>query len=343
MPTPATSSSPNTTGAVNAGQHSHSETSIGLAVEWPTWLVIAAIALAWGVLVFGVPQLALWLRLGALVLVLTWYMSLQHELIHGHPTRNAAVNRSLGLLPLAVWYPYDLYRASHLTHHHDPDLTLPGVDPESNYVPRAQAAHMSAVAHFLAASQRTVLGRLALGPGLVIAQLARELTRALRQPRSAHAHTLLKAWAVHGALLAALLWVLASYAQMAVWQYIALAAYPALGLAMLRSLYEHRPAALPAHRIVVNEAGLLWRLLYLNNNYHAVHHAHPGLAWYRIPANYWADRAGYLERNGGFRVAGYAWLFRHYAWRPIDACVHGSLPQAQHSATRKSSFFSHSA
>jgi fatty acid desaturase len=172
--------------------------------------------------------------------------------------------------------------ARHLTHHHDPDLTLPGVDPESNYMPRAEAAHMGGVARFLAASQRTVLGRLALGPGLVIAQLARNLLKALRQPHSAQAHTLLRAWAVHGALLAALMWVLAHYAQVAVWQYIVLTAYPALGLAMLRSLYEHRPAALPAHRIVVNESGWLWRLLYLNNNYHAVHHAHPGLAWYRI-------------------------------------------------------------
>ncbi len=33
------------------------------------------------------------------------YMSLQHELIHGHPTPWRWCNQLLGTLPLAVWYP----------------------------------------------------------------------------------------------------------------------------------------------------------------------------------------------------------------------------------------------
>ena len=99
-------------------------------------------------------------------------------------------------------------------------------------------------------------------------------------------------------------------------------AYPALGLAMLRSFYEHRPAALPAHRIVINEAAWPWRLLYLNNNYHAVHHAHPGLAWYRIPADYRANRAAYLEGNGGFLLKGYARLLWRHALKPVDSPIH---------------------
>ena len=37
----------------------------------------------------------------------------------------------LGYAPFAVWYPYTLYRDSHLLHHNDEDLTLPGIDPES--------------------------------------------------------------------------------------------------------------------------------------------------------------------------------------------------------------------
>jgi fatty acid desaturase len=62
-----------------------------------------------------------------------WYMSLQHELIHGHPTSRPWFNQLLGTLPLAVWYPYGLYRDSHLAHHHHHLLTQPVDDPESYY------------------------------------------------------------------------------------------------------------------------------------------------------------------------------------------------------------------
>ena len=97
-------------------------------------------------------------------------------------------------------------------------------------------------------------------------------------------------------------------------------------LAMLRSFHEHRPAAHPAHRIVINEAGWGWRLLYLNNNYHAVHHTHPSLPWYRLRAAYELDRPGYLARNGGFLVPGYGHLLRHHAVTPIDSPVFGPPP-----------------
>lgn len=60
-----------------------------------------------------------------LILLTAWYLSLQHELIHGHPTRWPRVNQLFGLLPLAVWYPYGLYRDSHLRHHRNDHLTDP--------------------------------------------------------------------------------------------------------------------------------------------------------------------------------------------------------------------------
>jgi fatty acid desaturase len=98
--------------------------------------------------------------------------------------------------------------------------------------------------------------------------------------------------------------------------------YPALGLAMLRSFYEHRPAEAPAHRVVINEAGWFWRLLYLNNNYHAVHHEAPDLPWYGIRGRYLAERGAVLRRNGGFLVEGYGALLRRYALRTIDSPIH---------------------
>ena len=73
-----------------------------------------------------------------LILLTARYMSLQHELIHGHPTRWPRVNQLFGLLPLAVWYPYGLYRDSHLRHHRNDHLTDPHEDPESYYFSAAQ-------------------------------------------------------------------------------------------------------------------------------------------------------------------------------------------------------------
>jgi fatty acid desaturase len=247
-----------------------------------------------------------------------WFMSLQHELLHGHPTRSKAVNRLIGLAPLAVWYPYDIYRSGHLAHHRDELLTQPGIDPESNYIDAHDFAALPIWIRPLWIAQRTALGRLLLGPMFVIAPAWLDIVR--KPLRGDFSQS--RIWAEHLALLAALLWALDRYAGIAPLHYVLGAGYPALGLAMLRSFYEHRPARLPEHRVVINEAGWGWRLLFLNNNYHSVHHESSSLAWYRIRSAYLADRAGYLARNGGFLVPGYAHLLRRHAWRAIDSPIH---------------------
>ena len=78
---------------------------------------------------------------------------------------------------------------------------------------------------------------------------------------------------------------------------------------------------LPAHRTVINEAAAPWRLLYLNNNYHVVHHAYPQAPWYQIPALYHADPAAWQAGNGGFVLPGYLYLIRHFAWATVDSPV----------------------
>jgi len=282
--------------------------------EWPTWLLWGVILVSWAVLVGTYGSIPTWVSTGLLIVLLAWYMSFQHELTHGHPTRNETINRLIGLPPLAVWYPFDTYKTDHLKHHDDARLTEPGVDTESNYITPEQAATMGPVALWLYKSQRTVLGRLFIGPAIVNVSLWTRLVRSLRKGETAE----LKVWSLHLPLVALLLWMLDQYTHISVWHYCFGIAYPALGLAMLRSLYEHRPGALPAHRTVINEAALPWRLLYLNNNYHVVHHAYPGVQWYKVPALYRADRAAYQERNGGFVLPGYFHLIRNFAFKPID-------------------------
>lgn len=300
------------------------------AFEWPTWLLWLTIWAGWLALVLNFEHLPLWFSTPLLVVLCAWYMSFQHELTHGHPTRSAAINRLLGLAPLAVWYPYDTYKVNHLKHHDDARLTEPGVDPESNYVPRAEAQHLSGLGRWLKTSQRTVLGRVVVGPALVILDLIKVTVRGIFQGD----FSMPKVWAVHLPILLLLLWGLERYTAVSALYYCCVVGYFAVGLAMVRSLYEHRPDTLPAHRTVINEAALFWRLLYLNNNYHVVHHNFPGIPWYRIPAMYRADAAGYQARNNGFVVPGYFSLLRKNLWTPVDSAV---LEEAQDMARERRS------
>lgn len=297
------------------------------AVEWPNALLILAVYGAWMVLVLQYRDLPPVLGTVGLALTCAWFMSLQHELLHGHPTRHDGINRLFGIPPLAAWYPYDIYRDSHIAHHRDDLLTTPGVDPESNYVDAARWQRMGRWQRFLHWSMRTVAGRFLLGPGLTIAAVWADIVRGPAQ----RGWPAVRTWAQHLLLLALLLWWVQAQAGISPLHYLFGIAYPALGLAMMRSFYEHRPAALPGHRIVVNEAGLFWRLLYLNNNYHAVHHAVPGLAWYRIPALWRAQRAQFLQGNGSFHWQGYGGLLLRHLFRPIDTPVHPGFADAPHS------------
>jgi fatty acid desaturase len=290
--------------------------------EWPTWLLIVAIHGGW------LATLAGWRWLGMVPATLlmvwwcAWYMSLQHELIHGHPTRWPWLNRLFGYAPLAVWYPYEIYRASHLRHHNDFDLTLPELDAESTYVSPAEWAAMSRPLRALRWLNKTFWGRLAIGPALAITSTWSAAARQLARGDLRDAGV----WLRHLAMLAALLWwIESSFGVPALWYVLAIS-YPAQSLAMIRSYYEHRPAEDHKQRIVLNNAGLVFRILFLNNNLHLVHHDLPSLPWYLLPRVYDARRHAYNARSGGFQIDGYGELMRRYGFRPIDAPVHPRMP-----------------
>ena len=105
--------------------------------QWPTWLLLIAVPGAWFTLLLYSPLIGVFWTTVLLIPVVVLWMSVQHELLHGHPTRWNWLNKVLGYAPFALWYPYTLYRDSHLQHHRDHDLTLPGVDPESRYLSQA--------------------------------------------------------------------------------------------------------------------------------------------------------------------------------------------------------------
>jgi len=78
---------------------------------------------------------------------------------------------------------------------------------------------------------------------------------------------------------------------------------------------------------VINEASLVWRVLFLNLNYHVVHHDLPGVPWYGLRAIYLRDKAQYQQHNQHFVVRGYGeWLRRFWA-KAVDVTVHPGVKQ----------------
>ena len=285
--------------------------------ELPTWLVAAAIYGGWVLLTLYAALLPWWIAAPALGCVIGWHNSLQHEAIHGHPTRYRAVNDALAMPPLGLWLPYRSYRRVHLLHHRVSLLTDPGTDPESFYVTAGQWRRLPRLARWLTIFNNTLLGRLSVGPAIVVARFWWAEIRALT---GGDGRRVAREWWPHLVLVALLLWWVAACG-MALWVYL-LAAHFGLSLTLHRSFDEHRPAEGRDAGSVTVEAGLFWRLLYLGNNFHALHHRRPDMPWFRLRQTHLEERGGRSEPANGFAYRGYADIFGRYLVRPRDTPVH---------------------
>lgn len=287
--------------------------------QWPTWALIVTIYGGW----FGVATHAreLGLPFTALLLAVlgTWYMSLQHELLHGHPTRSPFFNALLGFAPLAVWFPYGIYRDSHLQHHDDPHLTHPERDPESYFVSALVWRRAGWAIRALLTLRNTFIGRLLVGPAFAIAATGVD---ALRRIRSGDWRDV-PVWLAHFAALGALTAWLQRVCGIPAWVFIVGAGYGALSLGSIRSFQEHRAAQAHEHRTVINEAAWFWRLLFLNNNYHLVHHDLPHVPWFALREVYEMSRQQYIDRSGCFLVRGYSEWARRYLFARVAHPVYG--------------------
>ena len=98
-------------------------------------------------------------------------------------------------------------------------------------------------------------------------------------------------------------------------------AYLGLSLLAIRSFCEHQWAEAPDGRTVIVERSLL-AFLFLNNNIHLVHHKHPGLPWYALPAAYRARRAEWQALNDGYVFRSYGAVMRDFGLRPKEPVAH---------------------
>ena len=299
---------------VNGGGKQHPR-----RVEWPTIAVAVAVWALWAVLVFAHRSIPTPLLLLGFAVSNAWYMSLQHEVIHGHPTPWRVVNAVVAWMPLNLWLPFSLYRDSHLVHH-EADLTIPEVDPESYYVTPAQWAAAGPFKRAVLMASRTFVGRMVLGPAIGPTRtVVHEMRRALTDAATA------RVWVAHVVGAAAVGWVVFGIAGVPVWQYLVGYCYLGMSVVLIRSFAEHLAVPAPATRSAVVRSGWFFGLLFLNNNLHHTHHARPAAAWYRLPAL--TDEIGSeaLAAQGAGLYRSYGEVMRRFAFHPFPGPVNPLL------------------
>jgi fatty acid desaturase len=296
------------------------------ALEIPTLLLIAATYAAW----LGATRLylrwPLWVLAPLITVIITLHSSVQHEIVHGHPTRWRRLNRLLAMVPLSLWLPYERYRHTHHVHHIDARLTDPLDDPESFYWRREDWTGQHASARFVLQLQQTLAGRVLIGSFWRIGMFLRDELLALRRreqrPLVRNAQNIRQVWLEH------LLWCVPVIAWlklvcgMPLWLYFVAMVVPANGLLLIRSFAEHSARPGVRERVAIVEKSWLLGPLYLFNNLHALHHEAPAIPWYRYNAHYRQVRERLIAENGGLVYSTYFDVARRYLFRPHDAPVH---------------------
>jgi fatty acid desaturase len=295
------------------------------AVEWPTVALLAVFFAAWfAVLLTGLPwplQFVLLVYLGGL------WMSLGHELLHGHPTPWNWLNTAVGFLPLSLWVPFHRYKTLHVEHHFS-DLTDPVDDPESFYVTPEEWQRAGAVRRRWILFLRTAPGRLTVGVPRSIVRFWWSEVRLMGDPR------ILVQWAAHIAAAVAFGWWLFGVLGVNPLVYVMAFCLGGSACTHLRSFVEHNAVASGTRSAVV-KAGPVMSLLFLNNNLHHTHHAEPEVAWYRIPERHRALGSDAIAAAGaGLYPGGYLEVVRRHFVRPFSQPDHPLSPGARPAGNR---------
>ncbi|WP_245296852.1 MULTISPECIES: fatty acid desaturase [Rhodomicrobium] len=292
------------------------------AVEWPTvGLLLVCYGLWFATASYLYPLMPA-AALAVLAVVIALHSSLQHEVLHGHPTRNRHLNEWLVGLPLGVFYPYRRYRAVHLRHHADERLTDPYDDPECYYRAQYDWEKLPRALKMLLRWNNTLVGRVTLGPALAVPGfLVTEVGQFGSSP------SIRKAWMLHAAGLAVLAGLLEGAFGISFWLYAVSSAYGGMSIICIRSYCEHQWSERPEGRTVIVEKSWL-ALLFLNNNLHLVHHKRPTAPWYKLKALYAEESEAWRAMNEGYVFRNYFEIFRAFALRPKEPVVHPVLRRA---------------
>ncbi|WP_162707058.1 fatty acid desaturase [Phyllobacterium sp. A18/5-2] len=291
-----------------------------LGIEWPTiglMIVCYGLWLTAGYYIYPVMPI---LALALMAVSVAFHSSLQHEVLHGHPTRNGMINEILVSLPIGLVFPYRRYKHLHLKHHADERLTDPYDDPESYYRALGDWEKLPSFVRALLGWNNSLVGRIVIGPALMVVGFVVNETRLVvggdDKTRTA--------WVLHGLGLVPMLATVWFVFGIPLWLYALTAVYWGLSIISIRSYCEHQWSERPDGRTVIVEKSPL-ALIFLNNNLHFVHHKRPTAPWYDLPQLYREQREEWQRMNGGYVFRNYFEILRAYAFRKKQEVVHPVL------------------
>lgn len=289
------------------------------AIEWPTVALVVACVAAWLWLTSRYGEVSAWLLAPATAVLLAWHSSIQHELVHGHPTRWSLVNRALGgIMPLSLWIPFERYRTLHLRHHINDRLTDPYDDPESNYWAPERWAQRPVLLRWITELQLTLAGRMLVGSWWRIGGFVRREAVAFVRGEPG----VRQAWMLHALACIPVLWWVTVACGIPLWFYVVAMVVPGNAILLIRSFAEHRARPGVQERTATVENARLLGPLFLYNSLHALHHAEPLLPWYRYQRRYRVLRDRLAAENRGLVYQTYFDVARRYLFKPHDVAVH---------------------
>jgi len=284
--------------------------------EWRTLLVVFAV---YGLTVLTVVRyevLTPWLAVPMLAILGAWHLSMQHEVLHGHPFKNQFLNDAIGGIPVTLWIPYLAFKKDHHEHHLS-DLTNPALDNESYYVSQEQWDKAGRIRRAAWTANRTILFRMFVWTIVsTITYVLTVLKRAVRNEKSDRLAVMLHIIGV------AFVVYLVSLSSMPLWQFALGTVYGGRILNAIRPFPEHKYQSGVETRTAMIMAGRFMSLLMLNNNLHVAHHEEPGVPWYRY--DNLMQRVNAVERArdaGVLYEGGYAEIFRRFSFMPVDSPV----------------------
>jgi fatty acid desaturase len=295
------------------------------SVEWPTMAVVGGVFGSFAFLTWFHRSIPLWALIPGLSYALTWHTSLQHEIIHGHPTKWAWLNRLIGMTSLNLFLPFEHYRRVHLLHHRDQFLTDPTIDGESFYVTAEQWAETGPVMRRLLRFHQTFVGRMLLSPLLTLSGYVGDQLLQLATGNHPEGEGCpRRRWLGHLPFMTiTVVWLwLVEFSPVVYFLCILVS----ISLMRIRSFAEHRWTPDGRPRTAMVHASAPMALLFLNNNLHVAHHARMTVPWYELPRLSESIDADELARQGAGLYSGYRQVIRQYGLRQIDTPVYPGVP-----------------
>lgn len=286
--------------------------------DWRTLVIAVLVYGGWLATVFLHKQMPWWATFALLTWFGAWHLSLQHELVHGHPFRNSKLNAALASLSLTMWVPFLSFKRDHISHHNT-TLTHPELDTESYYSMPERWQHSGRFLRSIYWANRTIAFRLTVWSVFSTVQyFFADAWRAIRNVDNARS-----AWVLHIPGLIAVTYIVNNLAGMSVIEYLIGGVFASHSLNMMRSFAEHKTLGDESTRTAMIDAGRVMSLLMLNNNLHIAHHDEPSAPWYKVPEV--AERLNAFERAqkiDALYKGGYGELLRRFTFKPYDQPVY---------------------